>query len=712
MRRITWHDEANGIVEAEAGINLRWDPENPSSTKENGLLQQLSDKGWTLLDLGGIVAQTVGGFLSTGSSGGALDPERSLEKNIEGFTFVDGNGELQRVDQEDDLYPAIGVSMGLLGIITSVRFKCTKLFSVQGEENWTTEKDCEIDLFGPGEAEKRSLQTFIKEEQYTRILWYPAIDKVGVWKAAELEEHPKHVKPYINPQHGTDDEECIAGIFGTITGNLQDLSNLPRNIEPLLMCANKLLDKRGTNIHDVVKIKMGNVDNEVKQKGAIGKALENIMTTLLRDGAGALACIPGIEALGKLLFETRASWVPAIMKDFIGNAKEPHVEFRDYVWKIIPMDQDINYVLEPIFFTELWIPLHRTEEVMKKLREYMGGEDVSRRDFKKTGWLAFELYGASTSPFWLSPSSAGPMFRVDILWFGYNGGDPSQFFNQYFELLNEFDFKVHWGKFKPVNTGDGHDQTYWSSRFQSLYNRHDNSWTKFMRARAECDPENMFLTDYWRQHLGLQDVKPNYADPPIVEPVPWIYSEEWRTATRWIMALCLLVFFGSFFGVGAAHLPAIMGHPWSSCEAYNNVTKEGFKQRGGCIFAYHLIQVPIFLLFMFFSLYGFYISCKTVPYGTSLSAMRAHTYNFHSIFTMTMSIAMVFALIEVDFVFDSFRRAAPTWETGLLIVLSSTLESSVTFGLVVLFKLNTAMLLIQRSSDNNACTNPNMVIER
>lgn len=230
-----------------------------------------------------------------------------------------------------------------------------------------------------------------------------------------------------------------------------------------------------------------------------------------------------------------------------------------------------------------------------------------------------------------------------------------------------------------------------------------------MNERAKCDPDNIFLTDYWRQHLGLQDAEPKHTDAPMVEPVAWIYSEEWQTATRWITFMCMIILGGIFLGLAAAHLPAIMGDPWSSCDAYNETTKEGFKQRSGCIFAYHLIQVPIFLLLVFFTCYGFYISCKTVPYGTSLSAMRRHIYNFHSIFTMTLSFGMIFALIEVNFVFDSFRRAAPTWETGLLIFLSSTLEISISLGIVVLFKLNDAMLLIQRSSDSNEYTNPNMI---
>ena len=73
MRKVTWVDEAEGIVDAQAGVNLRCDPNNPRySNMQNGLLQQLAAKNWTFIDLGGIVAQTVGGFLSTGSAGACV----------------------------------------------------------------------------------------------------------------------------------------------------------------------------------------------------------------------------------------------------------------------------------------------------------------------------------------------------------------------------------------------------------------------------------------------------------------------------------------------------------------------------------------------------------------------------------------------------------------------------------------------------------------
>ena len=39
-------------------------------------------------------------------------------------------------------------------------------------------------------------------------------------------------------------------------------------------------------------------------------------------------------------------------------------------------------------------------------------------------------------------------------------------------------------------------------------------WDDFLALRAERDPNNIFLTDYWRDRLGLWDLprpKPTYA---------------------------------------------------------------------------------------------------------------------------------------------------------------------------------------------------------
>ena len=88
--KLEWLDEQNGVVEAEAGMHLGYDPEDPThtSTLDNSLLYQAFKKGWALEDLGGITHQTVGGFISSGSSGGTLIYR--FEENLLAFRVIDG----------------------------------------------------------------------------------------------------------------------------------------------------------------------------------------------------------------------------------------------------------------------------------------------------------------------------------------------------------------------------------------------------------------------------------------------------------------------------------------------------------------------------------------------------------------------------------------------------------------------------------------------
>jgi FAD/FMN-containing dehydrogenase len=75
-------------VTVAAGCHLGVDPGDPTgiSTLENSLLYQLDQRGLALPDLGGITHQSVGGFLSTGSSGGST--KYSFESALVGVEIV------------------------------------------------------------------------------------------------------------------------------------------------------------------------------------------------------------------------------------------------------------------------------------------------------------------------------------------------------------------------------------------------------------------------------------------------------------------------------------------------------------------------------------------------------------------------------------------------------------------------------------------------
>jgi hypothetical protein len=444
-------DQLNGItninypkkqVEVQAGCHLGLDPFDPAqkSTWENSLLCQLSNLGWALPDLGGITHQTVGGFLMTGSSGGSV--KFSVADAIVAFRFVDGNGVVHSADRRKnrDLFDALGVSVGLLGIVTSVTFQCVDNYNIIGQESCTTTGDCPIDLFGPGDAQRPSLAKFLKETEYARIMWWPqkGVDKAVVWQARRMQksDYSKETNPPNGPAKDAFKPvpyeelgdhpvpaELAAGIFYWIVGNLNRL-------------------------------------------GFIGKIISKYLQPILK-------------------------FVLNLFNPTDADKKPPGPQkFWDFYWRSLPMDNQIRDDLLPTEFTELWIPIEKTAAAMKKLKDWYDTQGLSA-----TGTYCCEIYAAKKNNFWLSPAYGKDVVRIDLFWYARNAGNPVRdYYPQFWKLLAEFDFRPHWGKYLPPATS-AQGATY----LKKLYPR----WNDFMRLRAKHDPEQVFLSAYWKDHLGL-----------------------------------------------------------------------------------------------------------------------------------------------------------------------------------------------------------------
>src|SRR5215218_10026427 len=166
-------DDSLKQVTVEGGCHLGLDPSDPlasasedlapfRSTLQNSLLYQMDQHrvdpsnplvGWAVPDLGGIIHQTVGGFLSTGSSGSNLNAP--FNESLVSLTLVTGGASGARVQtfhKDDPAYPdpssnpffAAGVAMGLFGVIVSATFQCVDAFNISGQESTVTEANCPI----------------------------------------------------------------------------------------------------------------------------------------------------------------------------------------------------------------------------------------------------------------------------------------------------------------------------------------------------------------------------------------------------------------------------------------------------------------------------------------------------------------------------------------------------------------------------------------
>lgn len=476
--QLTWIDEANGIIEVETGMHLGYDPEDPTgqSTLENNLLYTVFLKGWTLSDLGGITHQTVGGFLMTGSAGGTT--QFNLEENLLAVRMIDGLGNVEWIEKDTnpDLFYAAALSMGLLGIISKVRLQLTPNFFIYGQQITTSTNptDCPIDLFGDGSTNgKPSMQTFLEQTPYTRLLWWPQkkVERVVIWQAVRGTATPVFdPQPYFEfgtTPFSTNLEQIAAAILFTLLGNTS-------------FCQTWL--------------KLSSSFSEFKKN--IARTWGN--TLLAKIGASIVTLL--IKVIGFVLvlffsiFRGLLIWLYPYVIDILQpiTKKGKAQLFMDYVWRSLPMDNEANDVMMGTEFTELWIPIAESQRAMNLLQKLFDQHGITA-----TGYYSTELYAGSKSKFWLSPSYQQDVIRLDFFWYCNNEGDPANKGNYYSLFWDAFraeniPFRLHWGKFLPE-----YDYADWAVYFKNQYPR----WDDFMNLRTARDPNNIFLTDYWSLHL-------------------------------------------------------------------------------------------------------------------------------------------------------------------------------------------------------------------
>jgi len=452
MRTVTI-DKAKGLVTVEAGCHLGGDPYEPifpfdtrkpqdTSQDPKSLLYQLDQAGLAVADLGGITHQSVGGFLSTGSSGGSL--QWSLEDALVAVDVVTSEGgqatlkhfERPANNDPNDPFFAVGLaSIGLFGVIVQATFKCVPKFWVAGSETTTDYAHCEIDLFGDGSSGKQDLKTWLYDKKnkndYTRLMWWPQrdLEAMVVWKAWQVAT------------------KAEADAWSTST--YQEVPRVFKSPEFLAWCADKWF-----------------------------------------------------ELTGDLKLDKHYKLYAGMMK--LAFVKLNDVQkFADTWYDGIPMDNQMDDKLMPVWFTELWIDINQVAAVMNALKTYYAG------GYEQTGFFSCEIYATKASQFWLSPAYQTDVIRIDVFWFARKKDhtdktDIMNFYQNFWNLLAPFAYRPHWGKFLPdqvtVDQGNGQHKTITGVDYlKGLYPK----WNDWMALRDQLDPSGVFLNEYWNAHLGI-----------------------------------------------------------------------------------------------------------------------------------------------------------------------------------------------------------------
>ncbi len=460
-------------VTVQAGCHLGVDPNNPLSSRKNSLLWRLDKHGWSLPDLGGISHQTVAGFILTGSMGGTL--EHNLGGAISGLRLIDGNGKVHDLapdptdpdDEENNRFYAAGVSMGLLGILSTITLTCRPRYDLQGKQ--VTSSATELFKLAPEHSgEKRRAELF-RAAEYVRMLWWPqeGVDKVEFWQANRIQAESKLFAKLKHQGRVLRTRRFKRRPFVAVPRLLQKFV-----LQPFFNFISK--------------------DELPPFLAPTQKLVKNVLNTFLQEGEKT---------------------------------------FMDSWHRALPMDDQISDTHMPTVFTELFIDFSQVDRVIEILHGFFnpGEEDAvatkAASGMARTGSYAFELYAGHSSRFWMSPCYKRNCIRLDVLWFRTTEDTArrNEFFTLFWELLRKekIDFRPHWGKYLP-EAGSPLGADYLRSQYA-------DTWDKFMEVRREMDPAGIFLSGYWKQHLGIRDRSPDHPTVKgLVQPKPGRARRGWE----------------------------------------------------------------------------------------------------------------------------------------------------------------------------------------
>lgn len=529
MRAIAFDlsDPSRPRVSAEGGANLGRDPYLASgrSTWDNSLGWEILRRGFALPDFAAVSHHTVAALVASGSCGGSA--RHSFLDAVVGIELVDGEGRIVSLTRDladpDADFWAAAASMGLLGVITRVTFELEPAFGLAGRELRKPMTETPVDFFGD-DPRKIPFTRYLRETPYCRLVWWPQrhFEYAALWEMARVEPTPLlDPAPYTLLGPDTRGNSVLAAALLTVLGNLDDLSVVPAKLAQWReKLAEELRDEPDKNPcrrpgerraprPDVLQaleqtlrrfpVDLGLPAQIVRAFGGaraarvwddvavraivafVGKAL---------DGLGPFARLPVGGALHALVAANIGSLVRLFVED--GDSR-----FQDCWLCGFAIDDQLDARLWPLRFMELAVDLDQVEPVMRALRRYFRADGDADLAYRRTGPFACQIYPGKRSGFWLHSSYGRDTARLDGFWNARNAGDPrDEFFRGLWEVLEPFGFAPHWGKILPVP----------ARRFARRYETKLPKLPAFRRLRRRYDPDGVFLTSYWAEHLDLEEV--------------------------------------------------------------------------------------------------------------------------------------------------------------------------------------------------------------
>jgi FAD/FMN-containing dehydrogenase len=161
-----------------------------AGTVLNDLGPILRDIGMSMQNLGDVDTQTIAGVISTGTHGSGRTLQ-NISATLIGVRAVTGTGEIVdwSIEKEPELIEAARVSMGLLGIFTSVRLQLQPRYRLRRREYGAATDDCLAHLDELADAHRNF-----------DFYWYPRRDEVKL-RTLHPPELPAPQLPYARAIH-------------------------------------------------------------------------------------------------------------------------------------------------------------------------------------------------------------------------------------------------------------------------------------------------------------------------------------------------------------------------------------------------------------------------------------------------------------------------------------------------------------------------------
>ncbi|GAB2613372.1 FAD-linked oxidoreductase [Paractinoplanes abujensis] len=188
------------LVTVQAGMPL-W--------KLNELLAQ---HGLAMPNLGDIDAQTISGAISTGTHGTG-ENHCTLATCVEAVKLVTAAGEVLEVGKNDEIFPAVRLGLGALGILVEVTLRCVPAFTLLADERPMALTDV---LAG--------LDEWIPSNEHVEFYWYPYTDRAQLKRNNKVAENDRPLSGF----RGWMDDEFLANTVW------QGVCNLGRRVPAIV----------------------------------------------------------------------------------------------------------------------------------------------------------------------------------------------------------------------------------------------------------------------------------------------------------------------------------------------------------------------------------------------------------------------------------------------------------------------------------------------